>query len=303
MLRSDNRKMRTHLDSTKLLRPGPVLAFVPKLLVALGLVGTYLPTLAWMLDRWTAEGSYYAHGPLIPLISAAWVWSLRAKLQQAPVESRGSGLVLVAAGLGLHGVSSLVSVHFSSGLSLVPVTAGLILYLRGRECLRVVLQPILFLFFMVPIPLMAIAHLTLNLKLFAASMGVALTTSLGMPVIQDGSVLHVGAQTLVVGDACSGLRSLIALLALGYLFVQKVPGGILPRLAVYALVVPLAVSGNVVRVVALCLLAGWLGADRIGGWVHDLTGLCIYGVTIGGLFTAVRLAERLDARRGKGASP
>ncbi len=101
----------------------------------------------------------------------------------------------------------------------------------------------------------------------------------------------------MVGDACSGLRSLIALLALGFLIVQKFPGGVPAKCFVYACVLPLAVLGNIVRVFLLCLVASQVGADNVGGWVHDVTGFVIYGVTLVGLFVMVRTAERFVAMR------
>ena len=289
--------MRGFPDIAAAARPNPAAWLLPRLLVAGGLIATYASTFAWMSARWSAQGSSYGHGPLIPVISLVWCWLQRDRLATAKSSPSGAGMGLVLGGLTLHAVSLLASVHFTSALSMLLVAAGLVLYLQGREVLRVVLHPLIFLVFAVPIPLMAVAHLTLELKLFAASAGVAVTSAFGIPIVQDGSVLHVGSERLVVGDACSGLRSLIALLALGYLFVQQIPGGILARLSAYALVLPLAVVGNVARVVALCCLAYALGAENIGGGIHDFTGLLIYAITISGLFAVVRLAQRRQERR------
>ncbi len=271
--------------------------FLPGWILGLLLVASYLSTFAWMIDRWEAKGSYYSHGMMIAPIALGWVWLRRDRLAAARPEPSWLGFWIFAAGLALHAVSVSISVHFTSGLSIVPVAVGLVLFLRGRETLRVLAAPILFLVFMVPIPLMLVAHLTLRLKLFAASAGIGAIRLLGVPAEQEGSLVHVAGESLMVGDACSGLRSLIALLALGFLVVQRVPGGWLAKTFVYACVLPLAVLGNVVRVFLLCLLATWVGAENIGGWIHDATGFAIYAITLVGLFTLVRAGERLASWR------
>jgi len=256
------------------------------------LVAGYLPTLAWLVDRWLAEGSYYAHGFLIPPIAAGWLYLRRDRLRAAPKRPAGWGIAVVLAGLLLHAASIRAEVHFTSAISLLPVIAGAVLFFFGVPTLRAALAPLAFLVFLIPLPLVLIAHLTLRLKLFAASVGVGILGLLGVPATQEGSQLHVGGETLMVGDACSGLRSLIALLALGFLVIQRIPAGAAWKASVYALVVPLAIAGNVVRVVVLCLFAYFAGAHRAGGLVHDATGLLIYGVTLLGLLVGCALAER-----------
>ncbi len=263
------------------------------LAVLFGLLAVvYGPTVVWMADRWTAAGSYFSHGYLIAPVALGWIWMRRDRLRLAEVSPDARGFALAGAGLLLHAVSQALGVHFPSGYSMVVVAAGLVLALFGRAILRVVAAPVAFLAFMVPIPLVAVAHLTLKLKLLASSTAVAALGVVGVPVEQQGSLLYVGSETLMVGDACSGLRSLIALLALGFLVVQRVPGGMIPQAALYTLVLPLAVLGNVLRVFVLCLVAHWIGAERLSGLIHDGTGLLIYAVTLCGLFVAVQWVER-----------
>lgn len=281
-------------------RPGPMLSLLRLSLPLLALAGvlgvTYRPTAEWMLDRWSAAGSYYGHGYLIPPIALAWVFTLRRRLARAVRAACGAGFAVAFAGLALHAASEAFDVHFTSGLSMPVVLAGCLLALVGFSVFRVLLGPLLFLFFMVPLPLVAVSQATLSLKLFATEAGVSILSLIGLPVVQEGSAIHIGTETLMVGDACSGLRSLIALLAVGFLLVQRVSGGWLPRLLAYALVVPLAICGNVVRVVALCLIAHGFGAERLQGLVHDATGMLVYVVTLAGLLATVRLFEpALDA--------
>ncbi len=257
-----------------------------------GVLGvTYRPTAEWMLDRWAATGSYYGHGYLIPPIALAWVFTLRQRIARATRAACRTGFAVTFAGLALHAASEGLQVHFTSGLSIPVVLAGCLLTIVGFTVFRILLAPLFFLFFMVPMPLVAVSQATLSLKLFATGAGVSILSLLGLPVVQEGSAIHIGTETLMVGDACSGLRSLIALLAVGFLMVQRLSGGWLPRLAAYALVIPLAICGNVVRVVALCLIANGFGAERLQGLVHDLTGMLIYVVTLAGLLAVVRWFE------------
>jgi exosortase len=262
------------------------------------LAGMYAPTIVWMVDRWFAPGSYWAHGILVPPVAILWAG---ARLRAArPIEDSPSGLGLpvLTIGLLLQVASALLGVHFTSALSALVVGAGLILRLRGPRTLGVVGSPLVFLVFMIPMPLVVVAHLTLRMKLFSAAAGAAVGRALGIDVVQDGSFLVLGSQRLLVGDACSGLRSLIALLALGFLIVHRYPWQAIGKGIALAAVVPLAMLGNVLRVVLLAWAGERLGVERVGGALHFLTGLLVYLVSLAGLMGGGALWSRRRRREG-----
>lgn len=264
------------------------------------LVAAYTPTIVWMVDRWLAPGSYWAHGPFLPPVAALWAW---ARLRRSNLEGdtpSSAGFPLLVGGLAIQAASVVASVHFTSAFSALLVAAGLVLWLRGPRTFRVVAPPLAFLAFMIPIPLVAVAHLTLGMKLFSAEAGVRVLRGLGFEAGCEGSFLFVDTERLLLGDACSGLRSLVALLAVGFLLVHLLPlrgGG---RAVAFLLVVPLALAGNVIRVVLLGVVAARFGSESLRGPIHTLAGLAVYLVAIGGLVGAGALLGRIPALREGG---
>ena len=70
----------------------------------------YYPTFIWMWQRWFAADSYYAHGPLIPVVSGVLIWLRRRELAKTPVMSSKLGLGILLAGLLLHVASAVTRI-------------------------------------------------------------------------------------------------------------------------------------------------------------------------------------------------
>ena len=134
-------------------------------LLGLFLFPLAFPPFEWMVSRWTAPASCFAHGFLIPPISGYLFWRNRKALQKKSPSAWGLGVVIPA--LLLQAFGLLVQFHFLTAISLILVLMGLAFYFWGREGLRASFLPLVFLFFMVPLPLVIVADLTLRLKLVA----------------------------------------------------------------------------------------------------------------------------------------
>ena len=241
-------------------------------LLGLLLAWVYAPTAIWMADRWWAKDSYYGHGPLIPLVSLTLLWWRRAELAALPRTSSGWGWAWVVLGLALQAVSAVGRIYFTSALSFFVLLVGMILVWGGRPLLKTVWFPIAFLLFMVPIPLAAVAQVSLSMKLLAARLSTIFLISLGIPVFQNGSTLYLPHVTVLVEDVCSGLRSLIALMALGVLCAYMMRSTPVRRLLLLAAAVPIAVAANIFRITVICLVGELYGEHLITGTFHDVMG-------------------------------
>jgi exosortase len=273
------------------------------------LLANYFPALKWMVERWDEPASYMAHGWLIPPIAAFLLWQRRAELRAAPrgpAQATAWGAPLIAVSLVLHLIAGLADVSSVSGLTLVGVLYGFVLLLEGRPRARIAWFPILFLAFMVPPPEFVISKLNFSLKLTAADLATALLNLAGLPAIRQGSYMIFGDDKLAVGDVCSGLRSLLALLDLGVL--SAAGGRARARAAVLAalvMAVPAAIVGNGLRIFLVSCLVMALGQaavfkPRIGSWdLHLFTGALIFLGAFACLYLAVRAAERLRPARAK----
>jgi exosortase len=264
--------------------------------IALVLGAIYAPTVDWMRERFTSPDSEYSHGFVVPVLVAFLVWRQRRALRDAEHRPSLWGLALLVPGAAIQVVAAVLRVHFVSGFSLLPVLLGLVLLLEGFERAKLLAFPIAFLAFMIPLPLVSLAELSLRLKLFAASAGLGLARLCGVSATQSGSVLTVGAGELLVGDACSGIRSLIALFAMGTLVGYLMLRGVTRRTVVALAAVPAAVLANGLRIGLFLVIASRAGVEATTGFVHEATGIGIYVLTLGLLLVLARaLRERGEA--------
>jgi len=273
------------------------------LVVVLLLAFVYRSTFGWMAERWSSEGSPYSHGALIPFLSAFLLFlALRGgeRLETAPRPVLGMAVLFL--GLLLHAGSLLVRIHFTSGISLLMVVAGLVLAVFGMPLLRRAALPILFLGFMVPLPLVTLARASLELKILATWLGASLLHLVGVDVVVDGAVLLFSGDKLIIGEACSGLRSLIALVAFSVLLARLAPISMPRKAALVVSSVPIAVLANAGRILFLGVVTARWGSSAIRGFVHDVSGLLIYVLALVLLFVVERLLRPGRGQRRPSAS-
>jgi exosortase len=250
---------------------------------------------------WTtwSTNDNYSHGPLVPLTSAALVWLRWPKLRALPVRPENRGLWLVAAGCVMHVLGQRMDVFLLQGWSLLGVLLGLTLTFFGVPVLRMLAFPILYLGFMLTFPPIVMNTLSYLLKEFATTGSVAIAKALGVALRRDGMQLYFHTGELRVENPCSGLRSLLALLATGTLFAYFQPGGGWRRAAVLLAAVPIALAGNIARLVLLFVASDRRGVVWATGRFHDVTGYVMYAVALAllvGLRTA--LTPRAGPREG-----
>ncbi len=248
------------------------------------LLVVYYPSMVWLNIKYSDADSYYSHGYLIPLVSAFIVWQKRKELLETIPTSSLTGLFLLIAGLALHVFSVWYQVNFTSALSLVVVISGLVLYLGGKEIFRKLLFPLGYLVFMLPLPSIMTIYITFKMKLMAAVLAVKVIDLTGLPVQLIGSYIILPNGTLEVGDACSGLRSLISLLALGAVAAYFFPASQRGKFLLFVFSIPVALAANVFRIVADTWVCYIYGTGPIFKAFHDFSGLLIFLIALVFLF-------------------
>ena len=94
-----------------------------------------------------------------------------------------------------------------------------------------------------------------------------------------------------MGDPCSGLRSLISLLALGAIFTQFISGSIARKNILFLSAVPIALVSNVLRIIAL-LWVTYVYGERVAlGFFHDLSGMLVFVIAFLGLITVTKVLK------------
>jgi len=265
--------------------PGNIAAIVA---VAALVILVYNETLVALWRTW-ATNPNYSHGYLIPPVVAFLLW--RDRRLYLAARERGSlfGLVLIGLALLGHIVSIRAGIFMTQGYSFVLLLFGLSLFFYGRRATKTVWFPLGYLVLMLPMPPYLMNVIAFRLKVFAARAGSGIAIKLGIPLARSGMTIHIPAGSLRIADPCSGLRSLIALVALGALFAYLSRGKTWKRLVLFASAVPLAVFANVVRIAVLCVVANIWGIDAALGFFHDFSGLLLFMIAFVGLVTVRKL--------------
>lgn len=234
---------------------------------------------AALWHTWTTNDNY-SHGPLVPLTSLALVWLRRDKLRGMGVRPAARGLWLLAGGCLMMLLGMRADVFALQCWSLIVVLFGLSLAFLGVPLTRKLAFPIGYLGFMLTFPPVVMNSLNFALKELAVNASVAGAHALGAAFQRDGMRLFFATGELRVEAPCSGLRSLLALLATGTLFAYFQRGGAWCRAAVMLAAVPIALAGNIARLLLLLVAADRRGVEWATGRFHDVTGYVMYAVAL-----------------------
>lgn len=234
---------------------------------------------------WTLPDSYYSHGFLVPPICFYLVWLRRRQLRDTPACPSLWGYAFLGAAAALLLVGAFLGFAVLGQISLVPMLAGVVLVLLGTGHLGVVWFPIVFLFSMIPIPPSFTQSVALDLKLFATACAVWLARLAMLPVIHEGSFVYFRDDSLLIGEVCGGLRSLISMLAIGALMAYFSKAKTWARALTLAVSVPIAIVANVFRIFLLCVVGYLWGSRTAGGIFHDVSGILMFALAFLLFFT------------------
>lgn len=248
------------------------------------------PALRGMVERWFAEGTYYSHGPLIPLIAAWLVWRDRHRLHALCEPGSHACLAFLLASSWLLYVGFAGRTRAVQQYGFILALAGIAVAFCGLRVVRRCWFPLVYsALFMVPLAGILLKRLTLGLKLGVTALTAKGLELLAVPAVMRGDTIHFQGNVGVrVDDVCSGLRSLVALLALAMLMAHLQRSRRKAALIV-VLAVPIAMVGNGVRIAILSWLAARGTPAEPDTWLHEATGYVVYLVSLGLLLALASL--------------
>lgn len=249
------------------------------LIIAALITLVYLQVFRGLIYDWSTNPDY-SHGFIVPFIAAYMVWSRKDVLKKDVYDPSNWGLLILVVGLVQFISGYIGAEHFLQSTSLLFVLMGAVIFLAGFYVARIVLVPIVFLIFMIPLPAIIWNDFAFNLKLFATKVAVYFIDFLGMAVHRQGNVIYLPGNVLEVVDACSGLRSLISLLALGVLIAYFSPLRAWKRWVLIFSAIPIAILSNVIRLVATAFLTQKIGLQATEGMYHTLSGVFVFAIGV-----------------------
>ncbi len=262
-------------------------------ILGLLIILAYKTTLIWMYDRFIAADSYYSHGFLVPIVSLYLIYQQKEYLARAEQKNSILGLAVLIFALLFHILGTILYIFSISGFSIFFLLIGLSLYLYGKEKTKIIWFPLLFMIFMFPMPEAMISLISFPLKMFAAKAGVWITSLFGIPIYLQGFNITIPAGQLLVGNPCSGLRSLIAFLALGSIFAYLEPISIAKKWILFFFSIPIALLSNIVRIPILILVSNHWGLEAASPetLVHTGSGLLVFVLGFLLIFSAAKVLQ------------
>jgi exosortase len=232
-----------------------------------------------MIMDWQRDDNY-SHGFLVPFIALYLAFLRRDELLSSEIQPANSGIIVVVLGLIVLWFGWLATEYFTMRSSLIVILSGSVLFLVGWRIFKILLPPLAYLLLMVPIPYIVYDTAAFPLKLFVTKVSVLTMKMLGIVVLQEGNILMFPNITLEVADACSGLRSIMSLLALGAAYAFVLHSKTRDRVILIASTLPIAVFTNCLRVIATGILAQYFGSAAAEGFFHEFAGLFVFAMAV-----------------------
>jgi len=188
-------------------------------------------------------------------------------------------------------------------LSAVLFLEGSLGLLAGASGLWAARFPLLFLFFMIPIPEVILGPIVRFLQAGSAEVSYWVIRSVGVPIFRDGFLFTLPGLTIEVAEQCSGIRSGISLFLVGILAGHIFLKSGWRKLALAAAVVPITIAKNGLRIVMLSLLGAYVDRQVLSGPLHKAGGIPFFGVALVMLAIVLWALRRGESRKTHEAGP
>ena len=176
---------------------------------------------------------------------------------------------------------------------------GFVGFIYGKKVQRLLLFPILYLLLLVPPPFALLDRVTLPLR-YISAFGVEKIFGLfNFPIQREGLMYVVKGQQMMIDEACSGFRSLITMISLGLVYVYTIRSSIIKKAVLVLSIIPLAVVGNILRIIVISLIGAYFGQELAQGFLHYFSGMVIFLFIVLG-FAGINAVWTRREKRGAG---
>jgi exosortase len=248
--------------------------------MALLLAAAYFHALSGMAGTWFNDAMNMEHGIFVPFAAAYMVWMKQDELRQAKISPSWLGVAAVLVATLLYFLSILAQWIWISRIAFLAGLIGCVWAVCGFRLVRRLTYPLCTLVLMIAPPSFINERVTLQLQLVASRLGELALEALGFSVLREGNILEMVGEKLAVAEACSGIRSLMALIFLAvvynFFFVPQKRF----RIILLASVIPIAILCNAGRIVATGVV-GQFNRELAHGMLHATFGY--FGLALGAL--------------------
>jgi exosortase len=266
------------------------------LLIVVATIGMlYATNFEKLFSDWSVDENY-SHGFFVPIAFFWMLWRQRHELESTKVSPRWWGILIVFMALLQLAAGTMGAENFVAHSSLLTLLCGITLFLFGIEMLRQVAFPIAWLLFMIPLPSIIFYSITFPLQLLASKLAVGILDFLRVPNVSEGNVIYLANFTAGVVEACSGIRSLVSMLAFAVLMGYLLNMSVRSRWILAITAVPIALGMNAARIAGTGLAGNYLGARWAEGFFHTFSGWVLFLGSLALMLGVVRLLREFDGR-------
>ena len=244
----------------------------------------YRAILIHLVGQWWHDPNF-SHGFFVPLFSALVIWQERQMFSELPLRPSWFGMAIAALAMCILVVGQMGAELFLSRFSLLILLAGLVVLFCGWMYFRALIFPWAFLILMIPVPTVVFNQITFPLQVLASRVSGLILPLLGVPVLREGNVINLPAMALEVAEACSGIRSLMSLVALAIIYGYLMEKRLWVRWILAFASVPIAVAANSVRIIGTGLLVQYWDPEKAEGYFHASWGWIIFVISLLMLYT------------------
>ncbi len=234
-----------------------------------------------MMEQWWSTREEYGHGYIIPFITLFLIWQKSDQLEQIEFKGSWAGVFLTAFGLFLYYAGELSSLYTIIQYGFVVAVFGVALSLMGRLGFKIILVPLIMLFFMIPLPNFIFYNLSSYLQLISSEIGVAFIRLFDISVFLEGNVIDLGVYKLQVVEACSGLNYLFPLMTLAFISAYFFTGSWWKKSIIFLSSIPITILMNSLRIGAIGVTVEYWGPQMAEGVLHDFEGWAVFMSCIG----------------------
>ena len=232
-----------------------------------------------MVGTWESREEY-SHGYLLPFIAAFLIWQRKDLLEKERFTGSWNGVVLTVIGCAIIVVGNISATHVFVLYGALIALVGVVYSYTGPS-VRIILIPLLFLFFMIPLPGIFLFRLSSELQLISSQIGVFVIRLFGISVFLEGNVIDLGKFQLQVVEACSGLRYLFPLISLSFIAAYFFSVAYWKRVIIVVSSIPITIFMNSFRIGVIGVLVEYWGIEQAEGFLHDFEGWVVFMFSIG----------------------
>ena len=269
--------------------------------IALLIASVTVIVLSWsnilkLVDDWNSLPSY-SHGFLVPFVALLLVYLDKKQLTRIQDQPSLWGVVFISAGVLCLLIGTWSGLDFIRQISILFLISGIIAGYWGLRTLNALRFPVLYLLFMIPLPFIVFNSIAFPLQILAAEGASNILNGIQIPVFREGTIIHLPHISLGVEEACSGIQSLVSLLAISVLMkklghLEGVTGVLFALSAI-----PIAILANMMRIAVTGILGSFVNPHLAEGFFHLFSGWVVFLFAFLTLFLEIKAIQLLRKRR------